>query len=310
MLQIIKETKISWMAHRRWAYMFSIAVMLLGLASVAMHKGFRLGVDFTGGRLIEYRFTQDISAEELRSTMANLGFPGAEIQRVGEGNQDYLLRLPVAEGEQAAGERSVSAKLLDALQQSHPGLGGELRKEELVGPKVGKELRGKAFTAVTLSLLAILIYVAVRYEWRLALGGVAALAHDVIVTLLMCSVFNVEITISIIAALMTIGGYSINDTVVVFDRIREEMKLHAGQPLAKIIDTAVNKTLSRTILTSFTTFMSACALFFLGGEVIRGFAFAMMVGVGFGTFSSVYVASALALDITQASERRAHAKAA
>jgi len=298
MLELIKELHFPFMRHRGKAYAFSLLVIAIGLASLVMHKGFRLGVDFAGGRMIEYRFSQPVETEKIRTVMNQLQMGDAEIQKAGESGTSFLLRIPVAETEQKAGE-SPSSRILEALQASQPGLTGEVRREELVGPKVGKELQGQATWAVTLALLAILIYVGVRYEFKFALGGVIALAHDVIVSLLMCSVFNIEITIPIIAALMTIGGYSINDTVVVFDRIREEMKLRQGQPLEQVMDLSIAKTMSRTILTSLTTFLSTLALFALGGEVIHGFAFTMLVGVAFGTYSSVYVASALALEVSR-----------
>ncbi|MFN8546734.1 MAG: protein translocase subunit SecF [Candidatus Eisenbacteria bacterium] len=309
MLELIKELHFPFMHHRGKAYAFSLLVIAIGLVSLVMHKGFRLGVDFAGGRMIEYRFSQPVETEKIRTVMNQLQMGDAEIQKAGETGTSFLLRIPVAETEQKAGE-SPSARILEALQASQPGLTGEVRREELVGPKVGKELQGQATWAVTLALLAILVYVGVRYEFKFALGGVIALAHDVIVSLLMCSVFNIEITIPIIAALMTIGGYSINDTVVVFDRIREEMRLRQGQPLEQVMDLSIAKTMSRTILTSLTTFLSTFALFLLGGEVIHGFAFTMMVGVVFGTYSSVYIASALALEVSRRAGANRPAKVA
>lgn len=310
MLQIIKETKFPFMRHRMKAYAFSGLVILIGLASLVMQGGFKLGVDFTGGRLIEFRFNQDLSAEDLRGALAEIGYPGAEIQKVGDSGREYIVRLEAEAKEQAASEVGPSAKIVRGLAAKRAGLEAEIRKEELVGPRVGQELRTKAFWAVLFSLLGILAYVAIRYEFKFALGGVLALAHDVIITLLWTQIFHFEVTITIIAALMTIGGYSINDTVVVFDRVREEIKLRSGQPLGNVIDIAINKTLSRTVLTAFTTLLSATALFLFGGEVIKGFALAMMIGVGFGTFSSVYIASALALEITNSSHKKSQRAAA
>lgn len=309
MLELIKATTFPFMHHRKKAYIFSALVMLIGIASVIMKGGFQLSVDFAGGRLIEYRFSQAVSSELIRTAATSVGIAEAEVQRVGDAETDYIIRVPVAEQE-ARAEDSPSTRILEALQASKPGLTGEIRREELVGPKVGNELKGQATWAVTLSLLAILLYVAIRYEWRFAVGGVIALAHDVIVSLLMCSVFNVEISIPIVAALMTIGGYSINDTVVVFDRIREEMKLRQGQPLEDTINLAINRTLSRTILTAFTTLISIFCLYFLGGEVIHGMAFALLIGVSFGIYSSVYVASALALEFSKGHHAKQRAKVA
>ncbi len=309
MLELIKELHFPFMRHRAKAYAFSAVVILIGLVSLVMNKGFLLGVDFAGGRMIEYRFSQPVETEDLRHVLNGLDMGDSEIQKAGESGTSFLLRIPVAATEQKATE-TPSAKILAALQAAKPGLTGEIRREELVGPKVGKELQGQATWAVLLSLIAILVYVGVRYEFKFALGGVIALAHDVIVALLMCSVFRIEITIPIVAALMTIGGYSINDTVVVFDRIREEMRLRQGQPLEQVMDFSIAKTMSRTLLTSLTTLFSALALFVFGGEVIHGFAFCMLVGVAFGTYSSVYVASALALEVANASSGKRPAKAA
>lgn len=297
MFHIIPDTRIPFMKYRRYAYVFSGILLLIGLGSVIMHGGkFRLGVDFAGGRIIEYRFTQPLNADDVRRATDALGLAGAEIQEAGGEGIDYLIRLPVDQ-EQRAGEQSISHALLAKLQEQHPGLGGELRQEQVVGPRVGKELRGKAFLAVLISLIAILIYVGVRYEFTYALGGILALAHDVLIVLFAFSIFNKEITIPVIAALLTIGGYSINDTVVVFDRIREQSRLLQKRSLSEIMDLAVNQTLSRTMITGATTFYTSAALFFLGGEVIHDFAFAMLLGIGFGTYSSVFVASALALEI-------------
>jgi preprotein translocase SecF subunit len=308
MFQIVHNTRIPFMKYRRYAYGFSLVVILIGVASLLAHGGkFRLGVDFSGGRLIEYRFDHPVTAAELRTTVEHLGLRDAEIQEAGTGGLDFLVRLPVAE-EKLATEKSPSDAILAQLQQEKPGLKGEIRREEVVGPRVGKELRGKALIAVLISLIGILIYVGVRYEFTYALGGVLSLAHDVLITLLMFSVFNKEITIPIIAALLTIGGYSINDTVVVFDRIREQSRLLQKRSLSDVMDISVNQTLSRTLITSATTFYAVVALFALGGEVIHDFSFAMLIGIGFGSYSSIYVASALALEIAQ--RRQARMKAA
>ncbi len=311
MLELIKPTKFPFMTYRKRAYMFSIAVLLVGLAFVFIRGGFRLGVDFAGGRLIEYRFDRDVSTESLRAVLQQLGVAGGEIQKVDDTGRDYLVRLPLAESEQAANEQGPSTQILESLQAQNPGLTGEIRREELVGPRVGKELRWQATVAVTLALLGILGYVAIRYEWRLAVGGVIALSHDVLVTLLMCAIFDVEITISIIAALMTIGGYSINDTVVVFDRVREVAKLHPGDSMETVMNRAINETLSRTILTGLATIMCLFSLYFFGGQVIHDFAWAMLIGVIFGIYSSVYVAAGVALEFhNQGHKKKALASAA
>jgi preprotein translocase subunit SecF len=309
MFQILVGTHIPFMKYRRYMYAFSIAAMLIGVIGFAVRGGFRMGVDFTGGRLIELRFNERISAEELRRGVDQAGIRGAEVQESGETGMDFLIRLP-AETEKIASERGPTGAILDRLQQNKSGLKGELLREEVVGPKVGKELRGKATLAVILALVGILLYVAYRYEFAYALGGVLSLAHDVVIALLMLAVFNKEITIQIIAALLTIAGYSINDTVVVFDRIRETSRMGGKRTLEETINTAVNSTLSRTLMTTATVLITVAALFWLGGEVIHDFAFCMFIGVGFGTYSSVYVASALALELGNSRDRRARMRAA
>jgi preprotein translocase subunit SecF len=308
MLRIVHNTKIPFMKYRHYAYAFSLIVIAIGVISLIAHGGkFRLGVDFSGGRIMEYRFNQPVTSDFLRKVTDRLKLEGAEIQEVGAGGMDFLIRLPGSE-ERLINQVAPSEQILRELKTERPGLNGELRREDVVGARVGRELRGKAFLAVLISLIAILIYVGVRYEFTYALGGVLSLAHDVLITLLMFSLFNKEITISIIAALLTIGGYSINDTVVVFDRIREQSRLLQKRSLSEIMDISVNQTLSRTMITSATVFYVTAALFFLGGEVIHDFAFAMLIGIGFGSYSSVYVASALALEIS--SRRKEAVKAA
>jgi preprotein translocase SecF subunit len=183
------------------------------------------------------------------------------------------------------------------VETEHPGTHVERLRYEAVGPRVGGELRGAAIKAILFALSFILIYVGIRYDWRYSLGAVAALFHDVFIALGALSLFNKEITLTVVAALLTIAGYSINDTIVVFDRIRERSKTLRREQPAKIMNIAINETLSRTIITSFTVFLTVLALYVLGGEVIHDFAFAMLVGVVFGTYSSVYVASGLALEV-------------
>ncbi len=309
MFQILVDTRIPFMRYRRYAYMFSLAVLLIGLASVIARGGLRLGVDFTGGRLIEYRFNQSMTAEEVRRAVNEAQVEGAEVQEAGNTGNVFLVRLPL-EAERSAAGQGPSQLILNRLLESKPGLQGELLREEVVGPKVGRELRGKATMAVLIALAGILLYVGWRYEFTYALGSVAALAHDVLAALLLLNLFNKEITIQIVAGLLTIAGYSINDTVVVFDRIREQSRVGGKRSLHETIDAAVNATLSRTLITGATTFYAVTALFLLGGEVIHDFAFCMLIGIAFGTFSSVYVASALALELGNRRDRRERLKAA
>jgi len=216
----------------------------------------------------------------------------------GENRNEYLLRMKAgAQGDVVAGVQA-------AIQQQVPGLTVEQRRVENVGPKVGSELRTKAIWAIIGSLAGILIYVGVRYQFKYAFGAVVALFHDVFVTLGVLCFANREVSLTVVAALLTIAGFSINDTIVVFDRIRERTKVLRKEKHSRVMDIAVNETLSRTVITSLTVFFTALALFIWGGEVLRDFSLAMLVGVAFGTYSSVYVASALALDVWIGIDRR------
>lgn len=298
MFEIIRETHFPFMAVRRRAYAFSAALILMGIVSFIVRGGFNLGVDFAGGRLIEYRFNEAVDPGLIRSSLSDMGLPGAEVQQVGD-DRTFIVRVPVSDQEAAAGEASPSAVLLQKLQQQSSGLTGEILREELVGPRVGSELREKAIWAVVISLALILGYVAMRFEFKYAVGGVIALLHDVVVVMAIFSVLDKEITIQVVAALLTIAGFSINDTVVIFDRIREQARLHMGDKLAELIDLGINQTLSRTIITSLTVLFTALALLFFGGDVIHDFALAMTLGVLVGSYSTIFVAAALALDIAK-----------
>jgi preprotein translocase subunit SecF len=259
-------------------------------------------VDFTGGTLLQIRTSKVLPADQLRSALDQGGFHGVELQQMtAEHKDEYILRLK-AGGDLFAGVQA-------AIQKHFPGVQVEQRRIETVGPRIGSELRQKAVWAVLGSLAGILLYVGIRYEFKFALGAVVALFHDVIITLGMLCFTGREVSLTVVAALLTIAGYSINDTIVVFDRIRERSKALRKETHSRAMDIAVNETLSRTVITSLTVFLTALALFIWGGEVLRDFSFAMLVGVGFGTYSSVYVASALALDIWIALDRRKGIKA-
>ncbi|HYJ31595.1 MAG TPA: protein translocase subunit SecF [Candidatus Binatia bacterium] len=302
MFQILHDINVDWMGRRRFAYMVSGLSILAAIISLVVHGGPRYGVDFTGGTLIEVSITPPPSVDDVRRGIDHAGFKGAEIQRL-ERPELFLIRLQTGQETQNPGPLVRSA-----LQAAHPGANVEIRHLEHVGPRVGGELRGAAIKAVFLALGLILIYVAIRYDWRYSLGAVVALFHDVFITLGAISIFNKEVTLTVVAALLTIAGFSINDTIVVFDRIRERRQALRRESPEKIMNIAVNETLSRTIITSFTVVLTVLALFFLGGEVLHDFSFAMLVGVIYGTYSSVYVASALALETQLYLERRTPAR--
>lgn len=293
MLQLLHDTNLPFMKYRRYAYFFSGALVLATIVWLVMHGGPRYSVDFTGGTLLQVRLSQVLPADQVRHALDAVGLHGIELQQMaGDNRNEYMIRA------KSTAER---ANLFPIVQQAitsrFPGTAVELRRTEEVGPKVGNELRQKAFWAILGSLGGILVYVGFRYEFKFALGAVVAIFHDVVVTLGVLCFTGREISLTVIAALLTIAGFSINDTIVVFDRIRERSKALRKEKHSRVMDIAVNETLSRTIITSLTVALTALALFIWGGEVLRDFSFAMLVGVVFGTYSSVYVASALALDL-------------
>lgn len=292
MLQMLIGTNIPFMKYRRFGYFFSGALILATLVWLVMHGGPHYSVDFTGGDLLQVRTSQELHADQVRATLDAAGLHGAELQQMaGENRNEYLIRFQAS-----ATTKDLFSVVKAAIESRFPGTNVELRRQETVGPKVGGELRTKAVWAVLGSLVGILFYVGIRYEFKYAFGAVVALFHDVFVTLGMLCFTGREVSLTVVAALLTIAGFSINDTIVVFDRIRERSKSLRKETHSRVMDIAVNETLSRTVITSLTVFLTALALFIWGGEVLRDFSFAMLVGVGFGTYSSVYVASGLALD--------------
>jgi preprotein translocase SecF subunit len=306
MFQILHDTKIPFMSYRRPMYIVSALVVLATVGWLIAHKGPRWSVDFTGGTLLQIQTAKVLPADDVRKTLDHAGFEGFELQSAGDG-RDLFVRLPVQEGADAF------TRVKTALDTAFPGADTQLRRQETVGPRVGEELRSKAIWAVLFSLGAILLYVGIRYEFKFALGAVIALFHDVFAAFGVVLFMNREISLTVIAALLTLAGYSINDTIVVFDRIRERSKQLHKLSHEDMMNTAMNETLSRTIITSITVFLATLALFVFGGEVINDFALCMLAGVIFGTYSSIFVASALALDIWLWLDRRkktARAKAA
>jgi preprotein translocase subunit SecF len=298
MFRLFGETHINFMGSRRYAYILSVVLIVASGVSLVMHGGPRMGIDFAGGTVIQVQLKPQQSADVVREALGRVGLDKAEIQSIGE-QGGYLLRLK--EGEV---EGEVFPAIREALQAQVSGLEVELRREETVGPKIGRELRGKAVWAVLWVLAGILVYVGWRYELTFALGAVIALFHDVFLTLGFLSFANIEISLPVVAALLTIGGYSINDTIVLFDRIREQVKLLRKEQFDKIINLSVNRVLNRTVLMSITTLFAVFSLLLLGGEVIHDFALTVFVGIIAGTYSSIYVASALALDIHGPEKRK------
>jgi len=286
-MQIIKRGQvIRFMSRRRLAMGISIALMLIAAASIVA-RGLSLGIDFTGGTLIEVGYTEPADLESVRQALTTAGYGDASVQQFGT-SRDVLIRLGLTEGE--ADSARLSNVVFAALSEAVDGE-VELRRVEFVGPQVGDELTEDGALAVLVALMAILIYVAMRFEWRFAVGSVIALVHDVTIVVGMFALLQIEFDLPVLAAVLAVIGYSLNDTIVVFDRIRENFrKMRKGTPV-EIIDRSLTETLSRTLVTSMTTALVLLALFFLGGEIIHGFAFALLGGVLIGTYSSIYVAS-------------------
>jgi preprotein translocase subunit SecF len=267
----------------------SIAAMVISIASVVWHGGLNYGIDFAGGTLVQLKFQKATSTEQIRSAFKPIGLQNVVIQPFGE--NEVVVRI----GDVAAGGKELSAMIDESLKTALGQGAFEVRRVEVVGPKVGKDLAQKALLAIVFSWIGMLVYIAWRFEFRYAVGGILALVHDTLITIGAMSLLNKEFDLTIVAALLTIIGYSINDTIVVFDRIRENARKNIKLPLAQVINNSINQTLSRTILMSFTVFLVLLALFFLGGAVIHDFSFALLVGVVVGTYSSIFVASAIVL---------------
>jgi len=289
-LEILHGLNVDWMGRRHIAYWFSGICVLISIVSLMAHGGPRYGVDFTGGTLLEVAILPPPSVDAVRSGVDGAGFVGSEIQSLVKPGQ-FLIRLGSKEG-----VKDPALQVRNALTAAHAGATIEILRIESVGPRVGGELRGAATKAVFLALGLILVYVAIRYDWRYSLGAIVALFHDVFIALGAISLANREVTLTVVAAFLTIAGFSINDTIVVFDRIRERKQAMRRDTPQKVMNTAINETMSRTIITSLTVALTVLSLFFLGGEVIHDFSFALLVGVVFGTYSSVFVASGLALE--------------
>jgi len=283
-----RQTTIPFMAQRRTALYFSAALLLLAIGSLAL-RGLNFGIDFTGGTLLEVGYSEAVELAPVRSALATAGYGDAVAQYFGTA-QDVLIRIAPREGVSSA---DLSEAIMKVLREQ--GAEVEMRRQEYVGPQVGEELANDGGLALLYALIGILIYVAFRFEYRFAVGAVAALVHDVLITLGFFALFQIEFDLTVLAALLAVIGYSLNDTIVVFDRIRENFRiLRKGTPV-EVVDHSLNQTLSRTLMTSFTTILVLLALFMFGGELIHAFATALLVGIFIGTYSSIYVASTTAL---------------
>jgi len=288
-MQIFKnETRIDFLGYRRRAFLISAVLLLISAVALGL-SGLNYGLDFTGGTIIELGYEQPPELAQVRKTLANNGYENAVVQYFGS-SADVLVRLPPTAGEAAS---KLSNQLLEVLRSDNSGVA--MRRVEFVGPQVGDELKEQGGLAMIWALVGILVYVAFRFEYRFALGAVAAIVHNVVITLGVFALTGLTFDLTVLAALLAVIGYSLNDTIVVFDRVRENfVRVRKGGP-AEIMNRSVNQMLARTIVTSGTTLVVVLALLVLGGETIAGFATALVVGVLVGTYSSVFVAGALVL---------------
>ncbi len=286
MITLIPKTSIDFIGKRRLFFVISGFLILLSVVSIFYRGGVRLGIDFTGGTMLQIEFSQPVSTSDLRRALVSEGI-NSEIQSF-VGRNAFALKV---KGKQE-NVNEIAAGIIDVLKKSFPGNSFTEERREFVGPAVGRELSKKALWAMILSMLGIIIYIAFRFSnpiWGAM--GVLALFHDVFITIGFLSLTGREIDLVIIAALLTIAGYSINDSIVIFDRMRENIRVNFKMPFGELINKSINETLSRTVITSLTTFMAVLSIYFLGGEVIHNFAFTMLIGIMCGTYSTIAIAA-------------------
>ena len=297
-MRILANPNYDFLRWRWHALVLSLLIIGAGLASIATQR-LRLGIDFTGGTEIVVRFTQPVTEDAVRNALA--GLPGEpSVQTYGpQGSNEILIRLQqVVAREEGANIEEAGRIVLDRLRGANLGE-FEPRSTDAVGPVIGEELRQRGIYATLTALGGILVYIGLRFRFSFAVGAVVAVFHDILVTIAFLHWLQYDLTLNVIAALLTITGYSVNDTIVVFDRVRENQRLMRRAPVSEMINRAVNQTLSRTIITAGTTFLAVLALYIFGGEVLRGMSFTLLVGIITGTYSTVFIASAVAILFTR-----------
>ena len=285
----MKTTNINFIGNRNIALIFSGILTIISIASLAVN-GLKMGIDFTGGTLIEIGYQKAADLTVLRNTLDENGFGDATVQNFGSA-KDVLIRLKPHEGVSSA---DLSTRVLEAINKT-TAEPASIRRVEFVGPQVGDDLAEDGFLALFYSTICILIYIAWRFEWKFSVGAILATIHDVVVTLGLFSILGLEFDLTVLAAVLALIGYSLNDTIVVYDRIRENFRLMRNKSTEEIMNISVNVTLSRTIMTSLTVILVLASLFFLGGEVIHNYSIVLLFGVFFGTYSSIFIASPMAL---------------
>lgn len=302
MIWLFRGANYPFLRYRKWGYGLSIALTLATVVSILAHGGLRYSIDFTGGTLVQLDFEEPVEPQVLRSALAGVeGLESSEVQRFGDPS-DVVVRAQV----QAGQEEEFGRRIEEHLRQA-PELEGHafsVVRTEAVGPKIGEELKRQALLAILYALGLILIYVAFRFDLKFGVAAIVATAHDIVLSVGIFSLTGKEISLAVVAAFLTIVGYSLNDTIVVFDRIREDLKAMRREPYESVVNRAVNETLSRTVLTGGTTLIVLLFLFFMGGEVIHDFAFALIIGIIIGTYSSIFVGAPLVVDWKQRVEAR------
>jgi preprotein translocase subunit SecF len=296
-MQIFTNANFNFIRWRWHALALSAVIVLAGVAAI-MTTGLPLGIDFSGGTVIIVKFEKPVTDQAVLDALAAV--PGEKIvQRYGEpADNEWLIRLPELVAEQGASLEQGARGVIDRLRAANIG-NFEVRSTEIVGPVIGRDLQLKGILATLASIVGITAYIAIRFRFSFAVGAIVATLHDILVTVAFLKFFNYELSLNIVAAILTITGYSVNDTIVIFDRVRENLRFMRRDALEQVVNTSVNQTLGRTIITAGTTFLSVLSLYLFGGEVLEGFAFTMLVGIVSGTYSTIFIASAIAILLSQ-----------
>ncbi len=301
-MRILKNSNFDFMSKKIIALGVSSLIIFAGLTSLIINGGPKLSIDFKGGTFVAVQYTEQVNVQDVRSKMTAIDIDGQkfdfskeEVKHFGSKNA-VSVRVPHLENSPSNFAQKITIHLFESFPSKTPkNMTDFVLSKGIISPKVGSELSGKAVMAIFSALALILLYISIRFEFKFALGAIAALTHDILITLGMFSLLSYEISLPIIAAFLTIVGYSLNDTIVIFDRIRENLKASKNQAYSSIVNSSINESLSRTVITSLTTFVVVFILWVFGGEVIHNFAFAMIVGVIVGTYSSIYIASTLVI---------------
>jgi preprotein translocase subunit SecF len=295
MIRLFANANYDFISKRRWAYGLTAALLIPGLALLLV-RGINYSIEFTGGTAIQIRTTEAVGVARLREALRTGGIAGAEVTTFGS-DTEYLIRARLA-ADAAEENTQATAEAVGRALDAELGAGTwQIDRREALSPKVGRELQGKAFLAILFSFAATLVYLAFRFEWRFGVAAVVATAHDILATLAFISLLDLEVSLVVVAGVLTVLGYSLNDTIVIFDRVRENLRLYRRQNLYDILNLSVNETLPRTILTGGSTLATALVLSFFAGEVIKPFALVMTFGILVGTFSSIYVASPILMAV-------------